>query len=141
MRNPVRRTFTTQSATSTTIGVNMIDLTIVSEIAATADSQHGDVLVTGMALVDLTDQVAIHQMVLWVGRTSTEPAIEDIGVRTRQFGANEIGTLFVLRFRGLRVDPGQLMKCVTQPIAESNSTVVHKNTVSVKWSYRELRQG
>ncbi len=63
-RNPVRRTFATQSATSSAIGSDMIDLVIVGELTSQLDSQFGDVLVTGIAGGDLTDQYAVHQLVL-----------------------------------------------------------------------------
>ncbi len=141
VRNPVRRTFASQSGTSAAPGSNMIDLTVVSEIAAISDSQVGDVLVTGIAGVDLVDEYAIHQMLLWVGRTSTQPSQQDRGVRTRQFPANEIGTPFILRIRGLRVDAGELMKLITVPTVETSTSIIHTNIVSVKWSYREMRQG
>ncbi len=141
VRNPVRRTFLTSSGSSTVIGTNMIDSTPVTELGAGADSQFGDLLVTGLAAIDLSGELALHQAVLWVGRTSTQPAVTDTGVRTRQFAANQQGLPFVLRFRGLRVDPGMLMKLVTAPIVESSTSVVHENVVSVKWSFRELRQG
>ncbi len=119
----------------------MIDLTPVLELGANADSQVGDLLVTGLALVDLADEAAIHQALIWVGRTSTQPAQEDRGVRTRQYAANQQGLPFVLRVRGLRVDAGQLLKIVTFAIAETNAAVVHQNVVSTKWSFRELAQG
>ncbi len=140
-RNPVRRVFTSGQGSSTTIGGTMTDSTPVSELSATADSQFGDILVTGLALIDLADEGAIHQCILWVGRTSTEPAVTDTGVRTRQYAANAQGLPFVLRFRGLKVNPGQLMKVLTKPLVETNAALVHQELVSIKWSFRELRQG
>ncbi len=140
-RNPVRRTFFTGSGSATALATNMVDLTLKTELGSTSDSQTGDVLVTGVALIDLVDEAAIHQAVLWVGRTSTEPDQADTGVRTRQFAANSQGLPFVIRFRGLRVDPGMIMKFVTHAIAETDAAIVHQNIVSAKWSFREMRQG
>ncbi len=76
-----------------------------------------------------------------MGRSSTTPGIADTGVRTRQYPANEIGTPFVFRIRGLRVNPGELMKMITTPVIESSTSIVHKNVVHVKWTFREMRQG
>ncbi len=140
-RNPVRRIFVSQAGSSSAIGTDMIDLVIVGELTSQLDSQFGDVLITGIAGGDLTDEYAIHQLVLWVGRTSTSPGIADTGVRTRQYPANEIGTPFVFRIRGLRVNPGELMKMTTSPVIESSTSIVHQNVVHVKWSFREMRQG
>ncbi len=119
----------------------MIDITAVPELSSTSDSQSGDLLVTGIALVDLADEGAIHQCIVWVGRTSTQPNESDIGVRTRQFGANAQGMAFVLRFRGIRVNPGDILKVKTRPIVETNTAVVHQNVLNVKWTFREMRQG
>ncbi len=91
----------------------MIDSTPQAELSATDDSRFGELLVTGMAWIDLIDESAIHQCVVWVGRTSTEPSASDTGVRTRQYAANQQGLPFVLRFRGIRVDPGQIVKLLT----------------------------
>ncbi len=140
-RNPIRREFATGSGSTGTINTNMVDITIVSELATSADSQFGDVLVVGLALVDAADEGGIHQAVFWVGRTSTEPSPQDTKVRTRQYSANQQGLPFVLRIRGLRVDPGMQLHMITQPIAETLGTITHQDLVSVKWSYRELRQG
>ncbi len=140
-RNPVRRTFLTSSATQTTLGSTMNDTTPVAELAAGADSQSGDLLVTGMAVIDLADELGIHQTIVWVGRTSTTPAVTDTGVRTRQYGANAQGLPFVLRFRGLRVNPGDQLKLQTTPITETNGALIHQSLISVKWTFRELRQG
>ncbi len=141
VRNPVRRVFATQAATSADVTSNMIDLTIQAELASTSDSRTGDVLVTGVALIDLTDEAAIHQMSVWVGRTSTEPAPEDTGVRTRQYPANSQGIPFVFRVRGLRIDPGMQLRLTTQAIVETVGTVIHQNVVSVKFTFRELPKG
>ncbi len=119
----------------------MVDLTPVTELGASDDSQFGELLVTGMAWVDLVDETAIHQCVVWVGRTSTEPSASDTAVRTRQYGANLQALPFVLRFRGLRVDPGMSLKLITHAVAESDAAVIHQNLVSVKWAFREMRQG
>ncbi len=130
-----------QTATSTTIGGVMNDIAIVAELAAGADSQVGDLLITGLALIDLADEAAIHQILVWVGRTSTQPTQTDRGVRTRQYAANAQGLPYVMRIRGLRIDVGDQMKLVSFAIAETNASVVHQNVVSVKWSFRELAQG
>ncbi len=140
-RNPIRRQFTNQVATGTAIGAAMIDLTPVPELSSTADSQVGEILVTGMAIMDLADEAAIYTAILWIGRTSTTPAVTDRGVRTRQFGGNSQGIPFVLRFTGLRVDPGQLLKLITQATIETDAAIVHQHVVNVKWAFRELAQG
>ena len=141
MRAPVRRTFSIQAGTSSTLGSNMIDIVQAGPIGAQDDSQTGDLLVTGVALIDLVDEAAIHQCLVWVGRTTTAPAQEDRGVRTRQFAANSQGIPFVLRFRGLRVDAGDILQLSTAPVGETVNSLVHQNVVSVKWSFRELAQG
>ncbi len=141
VRNPVRRVFTRGTGSATAIGTTMVDLTPQVELAATADSQFGDLLVVGMAWGDLADEASIHQCVVWIGRTSTFPAVEDTGVRTRQFGANSQALPFVLRFRGIRVNPGEFIKLNTLVVEESVGSIIHQNLVSVKWSFRELRQG
>ncbi len=140
-RNPVRRTFTSGVGESGTIGSTMVDLTPVSELGTQVDSQVGDLLVTGVALLDAADEAAIGQCLVWVGRTSTTPSESDTGVRTRQFPANQQGLPFVLRFRGLRVNPGELLKLVTNTKVETLSTLTHQHVVHVKWAFRELRQG
>ncbi len=140
-RNPIRRTFIDGTGSSTTLGTNMVDITPVSELGATVDSQFGDLLVTGISWIDTLDEAGVHQILVWVGRSSTEPDQADTGVRTRQMVANRDGLPFVVRYRGLRVNPGQLMKLISHPIAESLATVIHQQLVSVKWSFRELRQG
>ncbi len=141
VRNPVRRSFTSGIGNSGVVGATMVDLTPVTELGPTADSQFGDLLVTGLAFVDLADDAAIHQCIVWVGRTSTVPAITDRGVRTRQFAANAQGLPFVLRYRGLRVDAGDVLKLITVIVVETNAALVNQNIVSVKWSFRELAQG
>ncbi len=67
IRNPIRWAFFSQSATGTTPGTAMIDLTPVPELGSTADSQVGEILVTGMAIMDLADEVAIYTAQLWTG--------------------------------------------------------------------------
>ncbi len=119
----------------------MNDITVVSALAAGADSQVGDLLITGLALIDLADEAAIHQLLVWTGRTTTQPAQEDRGVRTRQYAANAQGLPYVMRIRGLRVDVGDNLKLVSFAVAETNASVIHQNVVSVKWSFRELAQG
>ncbi len=141
VRNPIRRAFVDGAGSTGTLFTNMVDVTPQAELGSTADSRSGDLLVMGMALIDVADEAGIHQIVVWVGRSSTEPSPEDTGVRTRQVPANSAGLPFAVRFRGLRVDPGMIMKLITQPIAETVGTVVHQSLVSVKWSFRELRQG
>ncbi len=141
VRNPVRRVFLSQSATSADVTSNMIDLVINAELAGTSDSRTGDVLITGVALIDVVDEAAIHQLQVWVGRTSTEPAPEDTGVRTRQYPANSQGLPFVFRVRGLRVDPGMQIRMTSQAIVETVSTLIHQNVVSVKFTFRELPKG
>ncbi len=141
VRNPIRRSFTSGSGTSTGLGGVMVDITPVSELGPTADSQFGDLLVVGNAWIDLADEAAIHRCIVWVGRTSTQPSTSDTGVRTRQFSANQQVLPFVLRFRGLRVNPGELLKLNTEAVVESDTTVIHQNQVHVKWAFRELRQG
>ncbi len=140
-RNPVRRLFATGAGSATSVGPNMIDIAIVAELGASDDSQFGELLVTGMAWIDLVDETAIHQIVVWVGRTSTEPSASDTGVRTRQFGANLQALPFVLRFRGLRVDPGMQMRLISQVVAESDAAIIHQNLIQTKWAFREMRQG
>ncbi len=140
-RNPVRRSFGFQTGTTGTIGSATIDLTLQAVLAAEADSRTGDVLITGLALVDAADEAAIHQCLCWVSRVSTEPAQEDTGVRTRQFAANAQGLPFVLRFRGMRVNPGELLKILIFPIVETLATITHQDIVSTKWTFREMRQG
>jgi len=140
-RNPIRRLFFTGVGSATSVGPNMIDSTPVPELGAADDSQFGELLVTGMATIDLIDESAIHQCVVWVGRTSTEPSASDTAVRTRQYAANQQGLPFVLRFRGLRVDPGMILKLITQVVAETDAAIVHQNLISIKWAFRELRQG
>ncbi len=141
VRNPVRRVFSDQSGTTPTLGGTMIDLTVVSELAATSDSQFGDLLITGLALIDLVDEAAIHQVKVWTGRTSTEPNQADRGVRTRQLPANSAGLPYAVRIRGLRVDAGDVLKLFIDAIVETNASVIHQQIVSVKWSFRELAQG
>ncbi len=141
VRNPIRRAFVNGNGGTGTLFTNMVDITPQAELGSTADSRSGDLLVMGVALIDLADEAGVHQVIVWVGRTSTEPSPEDTGVRTRQVPANSAGLPFALRFRGLRVDPGMQMKLITQPIAETDATVIHQDLVSVKWSFRELRQG
>ncbi len=87
-RNPIRRVFVSGSGSTATLGATMVDLTPQSELGAEADSRFGDLLVTGVSLIDLADQSAVHQIIVWIGRTSTTPAITDTGVRTRQVTAN-----------------------------------------------------
>ncbi len=129
------------SGTTGTLGATMVDLTPVPELGPTADSQFGELLVTILSGTEVADRIAIHQLIVWVGRTSTEPAPEDTGVRTRQYGANEQGMLSVHRIKGLRVNPGELMKLLTKPILESDTDAVNDSLVSAKWTFRELRQG
>ncbi len=140
-RNPVRRVFFTGVGSATALSAVMIDLTPAGELGAAADSQFGDLLVTGMALIDLADEAAIHQVKVWTGRTSTEPNSADRGVRTRQVLANSAGLPFVVRFRGLRINAGELMKLFVLPIAETDAAIIHQSLVSAKWSFRELAQG
>ncbi len=140
-RNPVRRVFNTAVGSATVTSANMVDATVVAELGSTDDSQSGDLLVSGVSIIDLADEAAIHQIKVWVGRVSTEPAASDTGVRTRQVMANAQGVPFVVRFRGLRVDPGQLMKLITEPIAETDAAIVHQSIVSFKWSFHEMRKG
>ncbi len=140
-RNPVRRTFVSGVGTGTVIGNVMVDLTPVTELGAGADSQVGDLLVTGLALLDAADEGGIGQVLVWVGRTSTTPAQEDTGVRTRQFAGNQQGIPFVLRFKGLRVNPGQFVKLQSFVRVETLSSLTHQHIVHVKWAFRELRQG
>jgi len=118
-----------------------VDITPVPELGAGADSQFGDLLVTGLALIDASDEMAVGQVLVWVGRTSTTPSQADRGVRTRQFAYQAVGLPFVFRFRGLRVDPGQLMKLITNFRVETLSTLTHQHIVHAKWSFRELAQG
>ena len=140
-RNPVRRVFFTGTGTQTTLNSTMVDLTPVPEITGVGDSQYGDLLVTGVALIDLVDEAAVHQVKIWVGRTSTEPSQQDTGVRTRQIPANSAGLPYVVRIRGLRVDPGQFCKLFVEAIAETDAAIIHQQIVSVKWSFRELAKG
>ncbi len=140
-RNPVRRAFFQSAGTGTVSGTTMVDQTPVPELGSTSDSQFGDLLVTGMGVIDQADEMAIGQVIVWVGRTSTQPAVEDTGVRTRQWSYNQQGVPFVMRFRGLRVNPGEVMKLNSFFISETLATLVHQHLISTKWSFRELRQG
>ncbi len=141
VRNPVRRTFSVGVGTGGTIDTAIVDITPVSELSATADSQFGDLLVTGIALIDASDEMAVGQIMVWTGRTSTEPSQADRGVRTRQFAYQAVGLPFVFRFRGLRVDPGMQMKLISNFRVETLATLTYQHIVHVKWSFRELAQG
>ncbi len=140
-RNPIRRVFFTGAGTGTTPGATIVDLTPVPELDSAADTQVGELLVTGLSLIDAADEATISQCLVWVGRTSTAPNEKDTGVRTRQFPGNQQGLPFVLRFRGLRVNPGQILKLITLVKVETLATITYQHIVHVKWAFRELRQG
>ncbi len=141
VRNPVRRSFLSQTATATAPGATQIDLTPQTEIAAEGDSRVGELLITGIGSLDTTGDVGIVRFIVWVGRVSTTPAFTDRGVRTRDIAYTELGTGFAFRIRGLRVDAGALLKCQSQLVVETNSSSTHVMTVTTKWAFRELRQG
>ncbi len=134
-RKQVRRIFTTGEGTSTAPTTVMIDITPQTELAALADRQNGNLTVTGVATCNTEN--AIHRLQVWTGRTSTQPAVEDQGVRTRDVPANPDGLPFVVRFNGLKLTPGELLKLNTFAVVEEDATATHTMVVTAKWAFTE----
>ncbi len=134
-RKQVRRVFTVGSGIATTTNVNMVDITPQTELVALADRQNGNLTVSGVASSSVKN--AVHRILVWTGRTSAQPAETDQGVRTRDVLANPDGLGFVVRFNGLKLVPGTLLKLISFVEVEEDSTSVHGMVVATKWAFTE----
>ncbi len=137
-KRQIRRVLATATGSATAPGGAMIDATPGAEVAANADSQSGSLLIVGIATSSI--EGAVHRVRCWTGRTSTAPSDIDRGMRIRDVPANPDGIPFVLRFNGLRLDPGDLLKLTSSPEIEESSSSVHKMTISHKWAFTERNQ-
>ncbi len=133
----VRRAFSTGSGSVTTVGATMVDMTPQAELGGNADPQFGSLLITGVATSTVKN--AVERLIVWIGRTSTQPSIADSGVRTRDVLANPDGLPFVVRINGLKMSPGDVLKLNSVSVVEEDSSTVHRMVVSTKWAFRELR--
>ncbi len=132
----IRRRFSAGSGSASALNTNMIDITPQIELGSTVDPQVGQLLVTGVATSTIKN--AIQRITVWTGRTSTQPADADRGVRTRDVPANPDGLPFVLRFTGLKLSGGEVLKLVSFAEAEEDASSVHRQIVTTKWAFHEL---
>ncbi len=137
-RRQVRRTFTGAFASQTAAGAAnvMVDSTFVSELAGSADPEIHEVTVYGIATSTVKN--AIHSLVMQVGRTSTHAAQTDAGVRTRTVPANPDGIPFVVKFKALRVNPGDQLGVFSFAEVEEDASTVHRMAILIKDVWTEL---
>ncbi len=136
-RPTIRRSFGGGTGSATALNTVILDFVAATEVAAGADSQTGSLLVTGV--MTSTIKNALHRVKIWKGRTTTEPADSDAGVRTRDLPANPDGIPFIFRIKGLTLHQGDLMKLYSDAIFEEDASSVHTSIVSTKWAYHEMR--
>ncbi len=136
-RRQVRRAFLTASNTQTAPGISSVmnDLTVRS-LASTADPEIHEISITGIATSSADE--AIHALVVHIGRTSTHPAIDEAGVRVRHVGANTIGLPFFVRYKALRLNPGDILGMLSYVEVEEDAASIHSMTIVVKDVWTEL---
>ncbi len=136
-RKQVRRTFlsTSDSATAPLIANVMNDLTLRT-LNGTADPEIHEVTITGIA--ESSVKAAIYAMVVHIDRVSTHPAIDDAGVRVRHIQANGAGLPFFVRYKALRLNPGDIMGMFSYVEVEQDTSSVHISTITVKDVWTEL---
>ncbi len=135
-RKQVRRSFSSQAATATVIGADMIDLTVRNELSATADPEIHELTVTGTC--QSTSQDAVYRITCYVTRGSTHPTDTDAKVRTRDLPANVSGLPFHVKFKALRMNPGDQLGIHSKVIIEQDSSATHRMTLTTKDVFTEL---
>ncbi len=115
----------------------MIDSTVRAEISGTADPEIHEVQVAGIATSTVKN--AIQRITCFVGRTSTHPSDTDTGVRVRHVMANPDGIPFMVKFKQLRMNPGDTLGLHSQASVEEDASSVHSVAFMIKDVWHELR--
>ncbi len=115
----------------------MIDFTVRGELGPTADPEIHEISIVGVATSNVDE--AIHAIVCHIGRTSTHPTITDAGVRVRHVQANSASFPFFVRFKALRLNPGDQLGVFSYAEVEEDSTTLHVMTMVIKDVWTDLQ--
>ncbi len=143
-RRPRRRSsrptidWTSFKGTGTTVGTNIIDVTIVAELANTARPIHIKELQVVGIVHDNTSR-SIWECLLFKSKTSGSVGDTDVGVRSRMMTANTAGIPFFHTFKNMVVGPGEFAKLQMLPFEEDDATATHEIVGAFKLVTKEVR--
>lgn len=136
MKHNIVRSYQQAQGTQTTLGSSIVDITVRNELGGSNNPELHELQVTGVCTSTIED--AVHHLIVYVGRTSTHPSSSDAGVRVRTLPANPTGIPFFVRFKALKIRPGEALYLHTEAAVENSSSTIHRNIMSVKDVYYEL---